>query len=302
MSHGNAKTYPKLAQSIGFCTPDQVNALAEAIVTTQRDHGDRVERKHARLKYTIEDMGLEVFKTEVEKRSGITLADARDFAFDRIVDDYGWTRGADGLWSYVHFIQSGRIAGAAKKALREMADLGVGDIRLTPSQNLALCGLDDAARARVEAILAAHGLTGHHGLTGLRLNSMACPALPTCGLALAESERQLPEFLKALEAVLVEHGLENDPISIRSTGCPNGCARPYLAEIGLVGKAPGKYNLYLGADYLGARLNTEVAAAQTPEQIIEHLSGLLKRYAEEREAGERFGDFCHRIGAVTAAA
>ena len=302
MSHGNEKTYPKLAQPIGFCLPGQVNALAEAVVTTQRDHGDRVDRKHARLKYTIEDMGLEAFRQEVERRCGFTLNPLREFGFERIADDYGWTRGLDGLWTYIHFIQSGRIAGEAKRAFRKIADLDLGDIRLTPSQNLAVCGLDDAARAAVESILETHGLEGSGSLTGLRLNSMACPALPTCGLALAESERQLPEFLKPLEAVLVEHGLENVPISIRSTGCPNGCARPYLAEIGLVGKAPGKYNLYLGADYLGARLNTEVAVAATPEVIIERLSGLLKRFAGERNPGERFGDFCHRIGAVAPAA
>lgn len=298
MSHGNAKTYPKLAQSIGFCLPDQVNALAEAIVTTQRDHGDRTDRRHARLKYTLEDMGLDVFKQEVERRSGITLGAERPFSFERIADDYGWNQGADGLWSYIHFIQSGRIAGTAKRALREVADLGTGDFRLTPSQNIAICGLDEASRQKVLGILAAHGLGHNNELTGLRLNSMACPALPTCGMALAESERQLPEFLDTLENILVDLGLEDDPISIRSTGCPNGCARPYLAEIGIVGKAPGKYNLFLGADYLGRRLNTEVAVAQTPEQILERLSALLKQYAAERTPDERFGDFCHRIGAV----
>ena len=200
MSHGNEKTYPKLAQPIGFCLPGQVNALAEAVVTTQRDHGDRVDRKHARLKYTIEDMGLEAFRQEVEKRCGFTLDPLREFRFERIADDYGWTRGVDGLWTYIHFIQSGRIAGEARRAFRKIADLDLGDIRLTPSQNLAVCGLDDAARAVVESILETHGLAGSGSLTGLRLNSMACPALPTCGLALAESERQLPEFLFLLSA------------------------------------------------------------------------------------------------------
>lgn len=298
MSHGNAKTYPKLAQSIGFCLPDQVNALAEAIVTTQRDHGDRSDRRHARLKYTLEDMGLDVFKKEVKRRSGIDLGEERPFRFERIADDYGWNQGSDGLWSYVHFIQSGRIAGTAKRALREMADLGAGDFRLTPSQNIAICGLDETQRQQIMAILVSHGLDHNNHRTGLRLNSMACPALPTCGMALAESERQLPEFLDTLETVLVDLGLEDEPISIRSTGCPNGCARPYLAEIGIVGKAPGKYNLFLGADYLGRRLNTEVVAAQTPEQILERLSALLKQFAGERNPDERFGDFCHRIGAV----
>ncbi len=298
MSHGNAKTYPKLAQPIGFCLPDQINDIAEAIVTTQRDHGDRSDRRHARLKYTLEDMGLDTFMQEVERRSGITLGEERPFQFEKIADDYGWTRGADGLWSYIHFIQSGRIVGTVKRALREMAALEVGDFRLTPGQNIAICGLDDDGRQKVEAILIEYGLGQNNHLTGLRLNSMACPALPTCGMALAESERQLPEFLDTLEKILVELGLEDEAISIRSTGCPNGCARPYLAEIGIVGKAPGKYNLFLGADYLGRRLNTEVAVAQTPEQILERLSALLKQYAAERGADERFGDFCHRVGAV----
>lgn len=299
MSHGNAKTYPKLAQAMGFCTPGQVSAVAEAIVTTQRDYGDRSDRRHARLKYTIEDKGLDWFRHEVEGRLDFELGEARDFRFDRIVDDYGWTRGADGLWSYVHFIQSGRIADRGderiKTALREFSALGQGDFRLTPSQNIAVCGIDDASRTTVEEILERNGLSAANQQTALRLNSMACPALPTCGMALAESERQLPEFLDSLEQILVETGLQDFPISIRSTGCPNGCARPYLAEIGIVGKAPGKYNLYLGADYLGSRLNREVAAAQTPAQILERLEILLRRFAEERSDGERFGDFCMRI-------
>jgi len=303
MSHGNAKTYPKLALPMGFCTPEQVSALAEAIVTTQRDHGDRSDRRHARLKYTIEDKGLEWFKEQVEVRSGIKLGEERDFQFERIVDDYGWTQGADGLWSYVLFIQSGRIADRGdqriKTALREIATLRQGDFRLTPSQNIAVCGIDKPSKAAVEEILERNGLSAANRQTGLRLNSMACPALPTCGMALAESERQLPEFLDSLERILVETGLQDEPISIRSTGCPNGCARPYLAEIGIVGKAPGKYNLFLGADYLGSRLNREVAAAQTPAQILERLDPLLRQYAAQRSDGERFGDFCVRIGAVT---
>jgi len=303
MSHGNAKTYPKLAQPMGFCTPEQVSAVAEAIVTTQRDYGDRSERRHARLKYTIEDKGLDWFKQQVEDRSGIRLGEQREFRFERIVDDYGWSQGADGLWSYVHFIQSGRIADRGddriKAALREISALGQGDFRLTPSQNIAICGVDEASKVTIEAVLERNGLSRVNHQTALRLNSMACPALPTCGLALAESERQFPEFLDSLEKILVETGLQDEPISIRSTGCPNGCARPYLAEIGIVGKAPGKYNLFLGADYLGSRLNREVAAAQTPAQILERLDVLLRRYAGERSDGEQFGDFCVRIGAVS---
>lgn len=302
MSHGNAATYPRLADVIGFITPDQVNAVGGAVITVQRDYGDRTNRKHARLKYTIEDRGVEWFKREVEERSGITFEPARRFSFSTIEDPFGWHHCADGSWFYGLHILSGRIKDAPgwpmKTALREIAQVHERDFRLTPSQNLTISGVSDSKKAEIEAILARHGLAEENKRTGLRLNAMSCVALPTCGLALAEAERELPSVLEQLEAIVVDAGLSNAPISIRMTGCPNGCARPYLAEIGLVGRAPGKYNLYLGASYEGTRLNTLIGESLKTEQVIERLEPLLRRYATEREGEERFGDFCHRIGVV----
>ena len=302
MSHGNAKTYPRLADVIGFIPPDKVNEVGGQVIGVQRDFGDRTDRKHARLKYTIDDRGVAWFVGELERRLGWKLAPARPYAFTTITDPFGWQRCADGTWFYGLHILSGRIKDVEgwkmKTALREIALIHEGDFRLTPSQNLTISGVSEAKKGQIEAILARHGLNNENGRTGLRLNALSCVALPTCGLALAEAERELPLLLADLERVVEEAGLRHDAISLRVTGCPNGCARPYLSEIGLVGKAPGKYNLYLGASFEGTRLNTLVAESLTHEQVLERLGPLLKRYALERAAGERFGDFCHRIGVV----
>jgi sulfite reductase (NADPH) hemoprotein beta-component len=298
MSHGNADTFPRLADVIGFVTPDQVKALGAAAIATQRDHGDRVNRKHARLKYTIEDRGIAWFKAEVERRAGFQLGPARHFEFTEIADRYGWHRGVDGSWYFVLFVLSGRIRDTArqqmKTALREIARIHGGDFRLTTSQNISISGVTEANKPAIEAILSRYGLAEQNQQSGLRLNAMACVALPTCGLALAESERALPSLLEKLEAVLNDCGLGHDAISIRMTGCPNGCSRPYLAEIGIVGKAPNKYHLYLGARYEGTRLNKLFAESLTPDEIASTLDPILRRYAAERSTGERFGDFCNR--------
>jgi sulfite reductase (NADPH) hemoprotein beta-component len=298
MSHGNAETFPRLADVIGFVTPDQVPAVGAAVISAQRDYGDRADRKHARLKYTIEDRGIDWFKAEVERRAGFAFAAARPFQFTRIADDYGWHQAADGSWYFVLFVLSGRIkdspAQQLKTALREIARIHEGDFRLTPSQNISISGVADRQKPAIEAILAQHGLAEQNRQSGLRLNALACVALPTCGLALAESERALPPLLAQLEEVLDECGLRDDAISIRMTGCPNGCARPYLAEIGIVGRAPNKYNLYLGARYNGTRLNRLYAESLSPAQIVETLAPMLRRYARERAADEQFGDFCTR--------
>jgi sulfite reductase (NADPH) hemoprotein beta-component len=298
MSHGNAETFPRLADVIGFVLPDQVTTLGAAVIAAQRDYGDRVNRKHARLKYTIADRGLEWFKAEVERRAGFQLQPARPCEFTEIADRYGWHRGADGSWFFVLFVLSGRIRDTAqqqlKTALREIAQINDGDLRLTPSQNISISGVTDATKPAIEGILARCGLATQNRQSGLRLNALACVALPTCGLALAESERALPSLLEKLEAVLDDCGLRHDAISLRMTGCPNGCARPYLAEIGIVGKAPNKYHLYLGARYEGTRLNQLYAESLTPDEIVATLTPIIRRYALERAAGERFGDFCHR--------
>jgi len=306
MSHGNAETFPRLADVIGFVTPDRVQAVGAAVITAQRDYGDRANRRHARLKYTIEDRGLPWFQAEVERRAGFALAPARPCAFTRIADEYGWHRGADGTWYFVLFVLSGRIkdtpAQRMKTALREIARVHEGDFRVTTSQNISISGISDAQKPRIEAILAQHGLADQNRQSGLRLNALACVALPTCGLALAEAERELPALLAGLEEVLDDAGLRDDAISIRMTGCPNGCARPYLAEIGVVGKAPGKYNLYLGARYNGTRLNRLFAESLTPDGIVATVGPILRRYAIERGPGEQFGDFCRRTVLAEAAA
>jgi sulfite reductase (NADPH) hemoprotein beta-component len=299
MSHGNEETHPRLADVLGFITPDKVNAVGEAVLTTQRDFGDRANRKHARLKYTIEDRGIEWFKASVEKRSGVTFKPARAFKFTTIEDRHGWHQGVDGHWFYGLHILSGRIKDVPgwpmKTALREIAQVHTGDFRLTPSQNLSIAGVTEAQKPVIDGILAKHGLTGENNRSRLRLNALSCVALPTCGLALAESERVLPAILEKFETVLEEVGLKDDAISLRVTGCPNGCARPYLGEIGLVGKAPNKYALYLGASYIGTRLNRLFAASVTIDEAVALVKPVIKRYALERKPGEGFGDFCERV-------
>lgn len=293
-SHNKEETYPRLGDVLGFITPDQVVDIAEAVVTTQRDFGDRTDRRHARLKYTIDDRGIDWFKGEVEQRSGITFQAARPYQLKSIMDDYGWKQATDGTWLFSLFIQNGRISGYLRDALRRIAQLGVGEFRLSPSQNMILAKIPEDRKEEINALLAEYDLLDHSKLSGLRRNSMACPALPTCGLALSESERYIPELLEELEKVIDEAGLRDEDISIRMTGCPNGCARPYLAEIGLVGRSPGKYNIYLGAKYDGTRLNDLWADAVLSEEIAPTLAPIIKRYATEREEGEQFGDFCRR--------
>lgn len=302
MSHNKPETHPALAQVMGFCTPDQAVDVAEKVVLVQRDHGDRSNRAHARLKYTIKDHGLDWFRGEVESRLGYALGDARPFQFNDSGDRYGWVKGVDGKWHLTLFIQNGRIKDYAdlplKTGLREIARVHKGDFRLTCNQNLIIGGIAEADKAVIETLIHQYNLDAGLSSSGLRLNSMACVALPTCGLALAESERYLPDLVTELEESLESAGLRNDAIVIRMTGCPNGCARPYLGEIGLVGKAPGKYNIYLGAGFDGARLNRLYKASVKSEEIRAELEPIIRQYALEREPGERFGDFCVRKGIV----
>lgn len=298
MSHGNAETFPRLADLLGFITAEKVNQIGEAILTTQRDFGDRTNRKHARLKYTIQDRGIEWFRGEVEARSGICFAPAKTFNFTTIEDPHGWHECNDGSWFYGLHILSGRIKDtegwAMKTALREIAEIHDGDFRLTPSQNLTISGVSVVKKSEIEEILAKHGLAHENNRSSLRLNALSCVALPTCGLALAESERDLPMILEKFETVLDEAGLHDDAISLRITGCPNGCARPYLAEIGFVGKAPGKYALYLGAKYNGTRLNRLFSPSITIDDAVGRLTPIIKRFSLERQENEGFGDFCDR--------
>jgi len=298
MSHNQVDTFPRLADVLGFCRPDQVVDVAEKIVTVQRDFGDRTERKHARFKYTVADRGLVWIRSEVERRLGWELGAPRRFEFTDTGDRYGWTDGPNGDSHFTLFIENGRVKDAAKTALREIAKVHRGDFRLTPNQHLMIASVTPADRPRIEALLREHVLDTAHRATGLRLNSMACVALPTCGLALAESERYLPDLVTALDAEVEAAGLRDDAIVIRMTGCPNGCGRPFLAEIGFVGKSPGKYNMYLGAAFNGTRLNTLYRPSVPASDIVPTVRPLLRRYSAERLPGERFGDFATRVGLV----
>jgi sulfite reductase (NADPH) hemoprotein beta-component len=299
MSHSQVETYPRLADVLGFCRPEQAVDVAEKIVTVQRDFGDRTDRKRARFKYTVADRGLVWIREEVERRLGWELGAPRRFEFTDTGDRYGWTDGPDGESHFTLFIENGRVKDAAKKALREIARVHRGDFRLTPNQHLMIASVAREDRPRIEALLREHVLDTAHRATALRLNSMACVALPTCGLALSESERYLPDLVTQLDAEVEAAGLRDDAIVIRMTGCPNGCGRPFLAEIGFVGKAPGKYNMYLGAAFNGSRLNALYKTSVSAADIVSIVRPLLRRYAAERLQGERFGDFAIRSGLVS---
>jgi sulfite reductase (NADPH) hemoprotein beta-component len=298
MSHNQLETFPRIADVLGFCRVDQVVDVAEKILTTQRDYGDRADRKHARLKYTIEDRGLLWFRAEVERRLGYRLGSPRRFEFTHTGDRYGWVEGENGTAHFTLFLLSGRIKDGLKKALRAIAIAHHGDFRLTANQNLMIAGVTPANRPSIEALLKKHKLDTANQASGLALNAMSCVALPTCGLALAESERYLPDLVAALETEIEAAGLRDDAIVLRITGCPNGCGRPYLAEIGFVGRAPGKYNVYLGAAFNGSRLNTLYKASVPTAEIVPLLGPIIRRYAVERTPHERFGDFVIRTGYV----
>jgi sulfite reductase (NADPH) hemoprotein beta-component len=301
MTHGDVGTYPRLADVIGFCRTAEAVAVAEAVVTVQRDWGDRSNRSHARLKYTIDDRGLDAFRAEVERRIGFPLGAPRPYSFTSTGDRFGWSEGTDGRSHLTLFVENGRVLDhpggpQMMTGLRRIAETHDAEFRQTPNQNVMIAGVAPEKRATIEAILHEHGLDAHASL--LRRNAMACVALPTCGLALAESERYLPDLITALDQRVTAHGLERDEIVTRMTGCPNGCARPYVAEIGLVGKGPGRYNLYLGASFDGSRLSKLYAEDLDHDAIVRTLDPLLAAYAAEREPGERFGDFMIRAGFV----
>ncbi len=302
-THNNKKTYPQIGRMLGFVTTEDVHIACEKVMLVQRDFGDRKNRKHARLKYTVDDLSVDGFRTKVEEYWGKAFQPARAFHFDSNVDTFGWTKDEHGLNHFTFFIENGRIEDTAefrmKTGLREIAKVHKGEFRLSPNQHLILSNVADEDLASMKALMAEYKLDNLH-FSALRLSSSACVAFPTCGLAMAESERYLPVLITKLEACLEENGLRQDSIVMRMTGCPNGCARPWLAEVAFVGKAFGAYNMYLGGGYHGQRLNKLYRSSIKEDEILEIMKGLLKRYATERHEGERFGDFTIRAGVIKA--
>lgn len=305
MTFGMNETYPRLADVIGFVTPDDVVDVCEKIVTIQRDWGNRENRKLSRFKYTIDRVGLPAVVAELHQRLGYALASARPYQFTSSNDAFGWTEGPNGLSNLVLFIEGGRIHDlpgyGLKSALAEISTFHTGDFRLTGNQNLILGNSEAGHRQRIQEVLEKHGAAPKaEQLTALRRDALACVALNTCSQAFAEAERYLPQLLDKLDTVIRAHGLAEAGILLRMTGCPNGCARPYLGEIGLVGRAPGRYNLYLGANHAGERLNKLYREMLDEDGILRELSPLLAAYATERQPQERFGDFVVRTGVVKA--
>lgn len=303
-THSDIATYPRLASVVGFCLPDQMLAVTEQILGIQRDYGDRSHRKHARFKYTLDDRGLDWFIAKLNQRLGWELAPARPFEFTDNGDRIGWQRDDQGLWHLTLAVPSGRLRDNTESAwltaLREIARIHTGDFRLTANQNLTIARIEKSHKSKIEALLSQHRIPDASQWSTIRQRAISCVAFPTCGLAMAESERWLPSLLSRLETVLQEVGLEKSPINLRVTGCPNGCGRPFLGEIGLVGKAPGRYNLYLGAAYDGSRLNRLYKESVTEDDIITELTPIFRSYAQERSLGETFGDFVIRRGYVAA--
>jgi sulfite reductase (NADPH) hemoprotein beta-component len=304
MSHGDKATYPQLAKVIGFCTPEQVYDVAEKIITIQRDYGNRSVRKNARFKYTVDRLGLEVVKEELENRLGWSLQEAKSYHFDDNGDRYGWVKGVQGKWHYTLFVEGGRITDfedyKLMTGLREIAKVHTGDFRLTANQNLIIANVSSQKKKKISELMEQYGITDGKHFSALRRSSMACVALPTCGLAMAEAERYLPGLIDKIDAIVDENGLRDKEITIRMTGCPNGCARHALGEIGFIGKAPGKYNMYLGAAFDGSRLSKMYRENIGEEEILSELRVLLSRYAKEREEGEHFGDFVIRAEVIKA--
>lgn len=298
----NSSTYPRLADIIGFIDKEQVIEVAETVIGIQRDYGNRENRKNARLKYTIDTRGLDWFTQELHQRLGWELEKAASYSFKTNGDVYGWHKGINGKWFLTLFVENGRVKNTKgytlKEGLREVAALHTGDFRLTGNQNIIIGNIEETDKEKVETILKKHGILDNQKQTGLRLHSMACVALNTCGLAFAEAERYLPSLIDKLDEVMQTNGLEKEAINIRMTGCPNGCARSYLGEIGFVGRAVGQYNLYLGASHEGDRLNTLYKEMLSEEEILSTLTPILKDFGKDRKKGEHFGDFVLRRGYI----
>ncbi|MCB1201000.1 MAG: NADPH-dependent assimilatory sulfite reductase hemoprotein subunit [Leptospiraceae bacterium] len=300
-THGNEKTYARLATVLGFVPKESVLKVVYEIVTVQRDFGNRDDRKLSRLKYTIDNMGLEEFKKEVEKRSSISFQSIKPYSFKTRSDQYGWAQDAKGAWHFTLFVENGLVTDSEdrklKTALYEVAKTRRAAFRFTCNQNVIFADIKTSDVPVIEEIIRKYKLQEINETASLvRKNSMACVALNTCPLALAEGQRYLPLLLDKVDAVVTKNNLNNEPITFRMTGCPNGCARPYNAEIGLIGTAYGKYNLHLGADCNGTRLNKKYRENLEESEILQELDSLFARFNREKNTGESFGDFCNRAG------
>lgn len=311
-SHNDPDTYPRAASLIGFCKPEQTITVVESILKVQRDYGNREVRKLARLKYTLDRLTINGFKEVLTDYLGWDLPEAIPYRFEHNGDQYGWVQSDDGQWHLTLYIHSGRIkdteesqvfTGLVKIAeflTNQGGENHKGEFRCSPNQNLIISNISEQNKKKVETLLEQHNISFGQTETPVRLNSLACVAFPTCGLAMAEAERYLPTLIDKIEVLLKRYQIEQIPINIRMTGCPNGCARPYLGEIGFVGKAPGKYNLYLGASHTGDRVNKLYRENINEAQILAELEPILARFSNERLADERFGDFVIRQGLVKA--
>ena len=303
-THGNEATYPRLADVIGFCTQEQVVDVAEKVVLVQRDFGDRTDRKHSRFKYTVDDHGPEWILAKLNEYLGYDLGPVRSYEFTDNGDRFGWVEDENGNFHYTLFVEGGRVLDTPSYPMRtgllEIAKIHDGDFRLTANQNLVIANISVKKRSEIEALLEKYGMAHSHERSALRLSSIACVALPTCGLALAEAERYLPVVITNLEEDLEAAGLRHDAITIRMTGCPNGCGRPFISEIGFVGRGPDRYNLYLGGGHAGQRLSKLYREDIHADEIRGLLAPIFQRYAKERIEGERFGDFVIRAGYVAA--
>jgi len=301
MTHGDNSTYPRKASEFGYIAAEHTLAFAEAVVGTQRDWGNRSNRKNAKTKYTLERVGVEVFKAEVERRAGIKFEPIRPYHFTERGDRFGWVKGIENLWHLTLFIENGRILDYPDRALKtgmaEIARIHKGDFRLTANQNLIVAGVPTRDKTKIEALARRYGLI-NDGVSLQRKASMACVAFPTCPLAMAEAERFLPQFVTKVETIMSAHGLGEDEIILRVTGCPNGCGRSMLAEIGLVGKAVGRYNLYLGGDRTGERIPRMYRENIAEDQILAIIDETTGLWAQERQANESYGDFVLRAGIV----
>jgi sulfite reductase (NADPH) hemoprotein beta-component len=300
MTHGDKSTFPRKADEFGFISVNDTLAIAEAVVTTQRDWGNRVNRKNAKTKYTLERVGVDNFKAEVERRSGVTFAAIKPYEFTERGDRFGWVEGIDGKYHLTVFIENGRILDYPGKTLKtgcaEIAKIHQGDFRITANQNLVIAGVPAEQKEAIEALAREHGLMPD--VSKQRLDSMACVSLPTCPLAMAEAERYLPDAVTQIEGILAKHNVANDSVIFRVTGCPNGCGRAMLAEVGLVGKGPGKYNFHIGGNREGTRIPRMYKENISEQEILAELDVLVGQWAKERNDGEAFGDYVIRAGII----